>query len=200
MNQTSSGFSFRVAPESNRMAPGATANAPTLKPTLTVLRHRVRRTMQSLSLALFGKEGRLLIAAFIFLLGLTSCSTPPSETFVATGFNERTVMASTLLDHTNGQRFDLAKGELLQVLKEARKIQSARAAIVEPRYVLCLLTGSSFQSQKLDLFVDPTGEGYFRHGTKQPVMFYSPTLYRSLNEVATKNVSKTVGSTATPPP
>lgn len=127
----------------------------------------------------------ILAALLCFIL--TSCSGSPSQAFEATGFNGRSVMMGTLFDQQTNQRFSPTKVECDALLEEMGKIQPARTAVVEPRFVLRLFTGSSLQSQKIEVFVDETGEGYFRHGTSQPVMFYSATLFNSLKAIDTES-------------
>ena len=129
-----------------------------------------------------------LIAALICFL-LTSCSTPPSQVFESTGFTENTVLFVSLIDRKNDQRFPLSPIEREQFFLELQKIEPARTEVVDPRFVVSLLTGSSFESQQIIVFVDESGEGYFKQGSGEPVMFYSDTLFYTLQSVESKSNS-----------
>lgn len=129
---------------------------------------------------------KLLFAALMCFSVLTSCSTQPSRAFEASGFDERSVITGTLLDQESDQRLTLPKGDVGVIVEEMRGILPPRTAVVDPRYVVGLFNGSSFQSQKVELFIDMSGEGCFKCGTGRAVMFYSPTLYGTLNSIATK--------------
>ena len=130
-----------------------------------------------------------LIAALICFL-LTSCSTPPSKVFESTGFNDNSVLGVSLIDRRNNQRFPLSPIERGQFFQELQKLEPARTEVVEPRFVVSLLTGSSFESQQMRVFVDESGDGYFKQGSGEPVMFYSDTLFDTLLSIESHSNSE----------
>ncbi len=46
-------------------------------------------------------------------------------------------------------------------MREMKGIEPEQTAVVAPRYVLELFTESSLESQKMRVYVDESGEGYF---------------------------------------
>ncbi len=115
---------------------------------------------------------------------LTHCTPTPSSIFANAGFDERSIL-SAQLKHTGGDTAarPLSPSELAAVLKELHRINPAKTAVVEPRFAITLLTGSSLESQKMDILIDNSGEGYFRHGRKGEVMFYTSSLPKLLDRM-----------------
>ena len=99
------------------------------------------------------------------------------------------MLGVSLIDRKKNLRFPLSPIEREALFQEMQKIEPARTEVVEPRFVLSLLTGSSFASQQVRVFIDESGEGYFKKGNGEPVMFYSDTLFLTLRSIESKSNS-----------
>lgn len=129
---------------------------------------------------------KLILAVVLGLLAVQQgLASPQAEQFTQAGFTKKTVIGCLVQKSTGaGELVRLMPGPGLvdSALEELGRIEPPQTKEVEVRYVLSLFTGSSEASQKLEVFMDDAGDGYFRKGTDFVVYFFSPGLAKLLRE------------------
>lgn len=124
---------------------------------------------------MIGNGMRVALAIAVGSL-LTCCGGSPSRAFLATSFTEGSVFSGRMMDRKTGRSEDMTRERLTALLGAMEGIDPPQAAFVEPRYVLTLFTGSSFESQRMTVLVDENGAGYFQRGNGRKVEFHSSEL------------------------
>lgn len=115
-----------------------------------------------------------LCVIMVSLFLMAGCGDNPGAAFQRMGFTEETVLAGRLMDQSgDGHWRALSREEIEVIVREMKFIRSARTAVVEPRYRIELFTNEVEDQASLQVFVDTTGEGYFRKVPGREIMFYS---------------------------
>jgi hypothetical protein len=130
---------------------------------------------------------KILLAAITLCL-FTGCWTVgslPSDQFSKTGFTAENVMVGWLRVWDAPTKSFKSLPSSASLTKEAidalSHAEQPRTKEVDHIYILTLLIGSSLESQKLLVYMDASGDGYFQHGRKRVVYFHSSKLSDALN-------------------
>ena len=113
----------------------------------------------------------------LFVILRLGNASPQSDQFEKTGFSKKTIIGGSI------QKTSIPSREFIDSFIEAlQSIEPPKTKLVEHSYILSFLTGSSFESQKLTVFMDLAGNGYFQRGKDSPVYFYSSKLSELLEK------------------
>ncbi|MCH8475731.1 MAG: hypothetical protein LAT55_10945 [Opitutales bacterium] len=125
----------------------------------------------------------LLIICVFLLIG---CGFNPRAAFDRLGFTEDSFLHGRIIDQ-NGQAEwqSLSKEDIRAIVTEMKRIRPARTAVVEPRFRIALFTDSSEETPNLQIFLDTTGEGYFRTAPGREIMFYSRHAESTMEAITT---------------
>jgi len=116
------------------------------------------------------------LIAFLILLGVTACSVSPSRAIAHADFTRDNVFGGAIVSQAAGKTFNTDRKALERILFALDRITDPKRSVGEPTHLITLYKGSSFESQKLKIVVDATGEGYFKQGAGREVQFYSDEL------------------------
>ena len=113
----------------------------------------------------------------IIALSISGCTASPAKAFLGESFTLKSVITTMILDQQSSKTPKNAQKQTTEkIISEMQRILPPRTAVVEPCYVISLFTGSAFNSQKMTICMDETGEGYFFKGSGKKVFFYSSLL------------------------
>ncbi len=127
----------------------------------------------------------IILSLVAFFLG---CSVRPGPAFSRLQITEETVSHTRISVQDEGDGWEVFQRvihdeDIRKILNQMKRVRPARTAVVFPQYKIEFYTSESYESPRVEIFLDSTGEGYFRTKPGSERMFYSIAAFRVLEEI-----------------